>query len=236
MNISVSDEQPWVMSQLEERFLAKPPEGRREQTKARNRAAILAAAKAVFAEKGYEAATVRDIIRSTDLASGTFYNYFNSKEEIAAAIATDAAMRLRPILQEQREKYRDLESYLDGIMNAYFRFLIDEYAFKGTGRRRFMRPPTTQVATPAQRAVFEEIQLAVTQKLGAELASDADVEYITASVTGIARNVGLQMLYRKPQDPDHAARFAVGLILRGLAGLVARHPGSNASSRQDDDS
>ena len=49
--------------------------GRRARTKARNREAILAAARQVFAELGYEAASVRDIIRRTDLASGTFYNY-----------------------------------------------------------------------------------------------------------------------------------------------------------------
>src|ERR1019366_10095935 len=50
--------------------------GRREQTKAQNRATILHAAREVFAELGYDAAGVRDISRRTDLASGTFYNYF----------------------------------------------------------------------------------------------------------------------------------------------------------------
>jgi len=54
------------------------PIGKREKTKAANRQAILAAARRVFAQLGYEAATVRDIIRGTALASGTFYNYFRS--------------------------------------------------------------------------------------------------------------------------------------------------------------
>jgi AcrR family transcriptional regulator len=56
--------------------------GRRERTKAANRASILDAAREVFAEHGYEAASVRDIIRGTDLASGTFYNYFPDKDAI----------------------------------------------------------------------------------------------------------------------------------------------------------
>src|SRR2546426_11957709 len=41
------------------------PLGKREQTKARNRAVILAAARKVFGALGYEATTVRDIIRAT---------------------------------------------------------------------------------------------------------------------------------------------------------------------------
>ena len=48
--------------------------GRREQNKAENRTALIKAARAVFAEMGYGAASVRDIVRRTDLASGTFYN------------------------------------------------------------------------------------------------------------------------------------------------------------------
>ena len=62
--------------------------GKREETKAQNRAVILDAARRVFAEMGFAAATVRDIIRATPLASGTFYNYFKSKEEVFQAITT----------------------------------------------------------------------------------------------------------------------------------------------------
>ena len=46
--------------------------GKREQTKVQNRQAILDAAREVFGELGYDASTVRDIIRRTGLAAGTF--------------------------------------------------------------------------------------------------------------------------------------------------------------------
>ena len=53
--------------------------GKRAMAKAANRRAILDAARLVFARIGYDAACIRDIIRQTSLASGTFYNYFKSK-------------------------------------------------------------------------------------------------------------------------------------------------------------
>lgn len=193
-----------------------PPFGKREQTKARNREMILAAAKRVFADKGYEAATVRDIIRGTDLASGTFYNYFRSKDEIAAAIASDAAERLRPMLREQRLHATDFPGYLYGILSGYFRFLVEEYSIEGPNGRRVMRPPTTHDQSPAQTDVFRDIRSAVSDRFAGELDAEADAEFVTAAITGIARNVGLQMLYRKRQDPDGAARFAANLILKGL--------------------
>ena len=69
------------------------PDGKREQTKAHNRAAILVAAREVFAELGYDAAGVRDVIRRTELASGTFYNYFPTRKPSSARSSTRAPRR-----------------------------------------------------------------------------------------------------------------------------------------------
>src|SRR5512147_416523 len=88
------------------------PVGKRERTKVANRQAILVAARRTFAQLGYDAATVRDIIRGTDLASGTFYNYFRSKEEVFEALADDGAARFKPILRAARERAKSFEDYL----------------------------------------------------------------------------------------------------------------------------
>jgi AcrR family transcriptional regulator len=46
------------------------------------RATLLAAARDVFAHKGYHAATIDDITRAAGVAKGTFYLYFQEKREI----------------------------------------------------------------------------------------------------------------------------------------------------------
>ena len=71
--------------------------GRREERKAENRAKLLAAARKVFAEKGLGAATARDIVRETDLATGTFYNYFRDKEDAFRELLEEAAERQRAV-------------------------------------------------------------------------------------------------------------------------------------------
>ena len=77
---------------------------RREQTKIQNRETILAAARQVFVQLGFATATVRDIIRATPLASGTFYNYFKSKEEVYQALRDEVALKVRPRLREARRR------------------------------------------------------------------------------------------------------------------------------------
>ena len=202
--------------------------GKRARTKLQNRNAILGAARAVFAELGYEAASVRDIIGRTGLASGTFYNYYRSKEEIAAAVAADAALRLQPLLRREREQSHDFKGYLDGIVRAYFRFLVDEQQALPTPRPLAERRPRIRVQTPAHHAIADEVRSAIALAVERGLAPRVDVDYLTAAVIGIAREIGDRMLLRQPLDPDGAAAFAVDLILRGLPGLS---PDTGQSSR-----
>jgi len=193
--------------------------GKRAQNKLQNRQSILTAAREVFAEVGYEAASVRDIIGRTGLASGTFYNYYRSKEEIARAIASDAAMRLRPILRAHREQATDFASYLIGIVRVYFEFIVDEQMALPTTRPLAERYPRVRVQTPATTAVFEEVRSSIELVMQRDPALRVDVEYLTAAVIGVAREIGERMLARQPLDIERAAAFAANLILRGLPAI-----------------
>ncbi len=191
-------------------------EGRREQTKAQNRAAILLAAREVFAELGYEAASVRDIVRRTGLASGTFYNYFRSKEEVAKAVAADAAERLRPILRACREQAGDVTGYLNGVIRAYFHFILDEQRSWGTQRPMAERRLRVRFWTPSHTAVYDEIESTIALVLEAGLSSRVDIAYLAAATIGVTREIGEAMLTRDSPDLEAAAEFAVNLILNGL--------------------
>src|SRR5690349_22016891 len=95
--------------------------GRREERKARNRQKLLEAARKVFAEKGLGEATARDIVRETDLASGTFYNYFSDKEDAFRALLEEMAERSRALVRAQRrEPGFTVEERVANAYRAYF--------------------------------------------------------------------------------------------------------------------
>ena len=75
------------------------PVATRTQPEAQRRQQILSAARSVFDQKGYEIATVSDIVRMAGVAQGTFYLYFDSKKDIVVELArkpmADMADRLR---------------------------------------------------------------------------------------------------------------------------------------------
>ena len=65
------------------------------------RAQLLAVARDVFAERGYHAAAVSDIIAAASVARGTFYNYFESKravfQAVLEALMSDVVDAIEPI-------------------------------------------------------------------------------------------------------------------------------------------
>ena len=60
------------------------------ETKAATRQRILEAAGQLFAARGFEASTTRDIADAAGIASGTLFNYFATKETILAGLAAEA--------------------------------------------------------------------------------------------------------------------------------------------------
>jgi AcrR family transcriptional regulator len=193
--------------------------GKREQTKVANRQAILDAAREVFGELGYETSTVRDIIRRTGLAAGTFYNYYRSKEEVFAALADDGARRFAPILKGLRGRGHSFETFVRLAIEASFGFIADEHR-NWVARRPAGEPHLhVQGETPEMAAVFAEIRDAMAQDIADRKGPYADPDYMAAACIAVAREVGDKMLERRPIDTIGAAEFATTMILGGLKGL-----------------
>jgi AcrR family transcriptional regulator len=57
----------------------------------RTRAQLVRAAFAVYARKGFDAPSIDDFIAEAGVSRGTFYNYFQTREDLMAAVAADLA-------------------------------------------------------------------------------------------------------------------------------------------------
>jgi AcrR family transcriptional regulator len=197
---------------------AKAPRRKREDTKAENRAAILDAARVVFAELGYGATTVRDIIRATKLASGTFYNYFKSKEEVFQAINDATALRIRPRLRAERIRAPDFESFISGTFRTFFDVIYyDRHTFAT------MRTQAHQVRvrfdTPEVIAGFDELRADIELAIEKGVLPRTDSDLLMAAFVGVAFEVGERMLQRDDLTVARAADFATKLFLGGVQAL-----------------
>jgi AcrR family transcriptional regulator len=197
-------------------------QGKREQTKAHNRAAILAGAREVFAELGYDAAGVRDVIRRTDLASGTFYNYFADKEAVFRAVVDESAQEVRRRLREARGGAQTLEQFVGDAYRAWFEFLVeDELMFELMQRNA--GPIRALFGDPILGSGVQELLDDINAAIDRGDLPPHDADYMAGAMAGVALELGVRMAERSPADVEGAARFATELFLGGIARLSAGH-------------
>ena len=98
--------------------VTRAPQGARP---AARRQQLLDAAVWAFARKGYRRAAISDIVARADVARGTFYLYFDSKEQIFLAIVEEFQDRIRQMLDEPDPPMRLAEHNGRAVLQRSFR-------------------------------------------------------------------------------------------------------------------
>src|SRR3954465_4607055 len=159
--------------------------GRREARKAENRAKLLVAARKVFAEKGYGEATARDIVRETDLASGTFYNYFTDKQDAFMALLDEMGEKGRALVRAQRQDTtRSLEQRVSNAYHAYFEWAVEENDLFEVFRRNAGVIALMPDREPFELGISELIEDITAWAEAGDL-PEADYEYLAAAAAGM---------------------------------------------------
>ncbi|MFI2346583.1 TetR/AcrR family transcriptional regulator [Streptomyces sp. NPDC019443] len=111
---------------LNERSVNSLSGGRREQAHQR-REELMDAALKVFADKGLDRATVKDVAAAAGVAPGLLYHYFDSKEMLVVAIVEERGFlpRLRQLLGEAGD--RNARQVLTDLVTQ-FQTLLSENA------------------------------------------------------------------------------------------------------------
>ena len=195
--------------------------GRREQNKAENRAALLKAARSVFAEMGYGAAGVRDIVRRTDLASGTFYNYFKDKSEIFEAVVREMTVELLRRHRNGRAKARTAEEFFRAHASVYLNFVAKDPEILAFGRNN-VTPIRMLIEKPDLQASARQLYDDVTAAIAQSILPDVDAAMLVGALSGVVFEISVIMVSRDPVDPEAATEFATKLMLGGLANLPKR--------------
>jgi AcrR family transcriptional regulator len=149
-------------------------------------ARIVAAARAVFAERGFAEATIAEIAGRAEVATGNVYRYFAGKDELfAAAVAKATARELRRLVRDQIESLggvRDVRTLPEGApyrlgSEALLAFCVERRleVVVLLGRAR-----GTEHAGFAARLIEELVELAVAY--GATLTPPLEVSTMTRFV------------------------------------------------------
>jgi AcrR family transcriptional regulator len=92
-----------------------PPPGLRARKKRQTRSQLLAAARHLFSEKGYNATTVDEIAAAAEVSRGTLFNYFPEKAALLTALGDSMADGLMALLERERARPASVAEQLASV-------------------------------------------------------------------------------------------------------------------------
>ena len=187
------------------------------------RTAMMQAAVHVFAEKGFYAATVRDIVRAADVAVGTFYFYFPDKESLFIHLYEETADFLLQTIYQAMQRKEGIVAQIRHGLQAYMNIAIYEPAVV---QLLLVGGAGALPALAEKRSSFRERMLRVWQEpLDAAAGKSIPVlnsAVAAAAIAGACDEVVLQVLARP--NPDAAAEKAVPALIEFIFNAIGADP------------
>ena len=209
---------------MDEPLQAHPPRTRKPRGQgASRRGEILAAAKCLFAEQGYESATMRRIANAVGVSGAALYVYFPDKEAILFAIAEETFAELLAALEaSQRVGGDPVLRFRAGLMTyiAFGRARPDEYRL--TFQRKMISSPVPGRPCGAIEAAdrsFGILERGVAELMDAGTFERRSPVVVAEALWACLHGVTALLLDHSAQletDPDVLAATVVDAAIRGL--------------------
>jgi AcrR family transcriptional regulator len=199
----------------------------------RTRAALVDAAAEVFAEKQFLDTNVSDIARRAGTAHGTFYRYFNSKEQIFREVALDLQRKMREHGEADRSveppAFASLEDeLLWRITRANRRYLAAyrEYAdlFAVIEQVATFNDELREIRKEIRRRFVDHAHASIERMQREGLAfTDVDARYAASALGSMVdRFAYVWLVLKEPFDFEEAAR-TLGLLWSRSLGLTTKN-------------
>ena len=167
---------------------------KRTESEPVRRAQLLRAARKVFRAKGYDGASVSEIVREAGVAQGTFYLYFPSKKDAAVSLVDGLMENMAQAVATAIESRTSFEDRVESMIAAAFKV-----ARKSADvlRLSFIGADETHPQMHSESPQHTSVLRAITD-LFTDAADAGDMEAMDA------------------MDPEMAARLALGLLQHAM--------------------
>ncbi|HTZ44539.1 MAG TPA: TetR/AcrR family transcriptional regulator [Jatrophihabitans sp.] len=185
------------------------------------RSRIVAAAVALFAEQGYDATSVNQVVARAGVAKGALYHHFESKDDLLYEVYRELVERqlagLTEILAARNPPPQALRAIIgDMVATTAARAAEAKVFFRESHR---LTDANQQRVRAARRQIHDAVTELVRQaQQQGDFAAVASPEMVTFTVFGVINELPVWYSPDGPKTPQQLATELADLVLSGLAG------------------
>jgi AcrR family transcriptional regulator len=159
----------------------EPRLNRRQAAKVRTRQKVLDAARDLFAERGYEPATIRDIAKGAGMSTGAVFANFQDKAELFEAVLTEDMAGLAETMKTGAGEGSTRDRLVNALSAGYHGSIEQLPLFQAIVARSWFQPVAAETRQrAATRALTDVIAGILRDGIGkGEIQQDADVALLT---------------------------------------------------------
>jgi len=183
---------------------------------------ILEAAARVFARKGFEKATTREIAQEADISEGTIYNYFSSKKQLVVALAEVVQAKLTAVMSELPSNGDDRANMARAIEQVLAVIADSAVVIRGLVTALWDQGPRFDgYLIPGAHRLIARVEECLEEQVSAGVIRPCDVHTVARMVMGMVVYVTMPYLQGIEPMPSAEQRcgkaeLLVGVLFDGL--------------------
>lgn len=200
----------------------------RAEKTARTRRALFRAAEKVVGEYGYRDATIAMIAFKAGVAVGTFYNYFESRQDLFDQLLPVMGREMLEFIRQRAESTANAIEKDEGRLRAFFEFLSFRPEFyRILYEAEVFAPAAFDEHMETVRKGYERVLIRARGNGDLAAYTDEEIEAVSMMLLGVRHYLCLHSVRRSGQiaaPPESAINAYVRMIGEGLFGPSARRP------------
>lgn len=201
-----------------------------QEKRARTRAQLLTAARALFAVRSWASVTIDDLVHEAGVAKGTFYVHFEDMHALTVAVADDLISEFDELIQPERTSVSNPLLRIALGCNAFIEAALDDPAWGSLVARMARSYPS--VGETARARLREDLTEALKEAPLPGLSVNLALEAVVGVVLQTVAAVGEGRLTRGDRKGAVAAALgAIGVGRARAASVLAQLEQIRASSR-----
>jgi AcrR family transcriptional regulator len=201
-----------------------------QEKRARTRGQLLAAARALFADRSWASVTIDDLVREAGVAKGTFYVHFQDMHALTVAVADDLISEFDELIQPERTSVSNPLLRIALGCNAFIEAALDDPAWGSLVARMARSYPS--VGETARARLREDLAEALKEARPPGLSLTLALEVVVGVVLQTVAAIGEGRLIRGDRPGAVAAALgAVGVGRARAASVLAQLERTRAALR-----
>jgi AcrR family transcriptional regulator len=163
----------------------------------------MSSAEKVFAQKGYQEATISDVAREAGLSDTTIYDYFSTKEELLFSIPVATTRKFKELIEFNLKSVRDAGSRIRAFIYFTLSFYISHphyasmYLLNLKHNRKFSETEAHTIIREIYDILVDVIRKGIES---GEIKKEIDPSLLRSSILGTIEHIVIRWILIERED------------------------------------